>query len=191
MRIIGGTAGKRKIYVPARGGVRPTTDRVKEALFQILPDLNGKTFLDLYAGAGSVGLEAISRGVKRGVFVERDRRLADAIRVNLERLGFLSRAEVWGRDAAAALAFFGVRGDRFDVIFADPPYEQGIATSILRKAASVGVLAEAGLFVLQHSRREDLTEDGEGRFDLADRRTYGDTVLSFFTAPERGEGLVL
>ncbi len=183
MRIIGGTAGKRKIFVPARGRLRPTSDRVKEALFQILPDLRGKAFLDLYAGAGSVGLEAISRGAKRGVFVERDKRLADAIRMNLERLGFQPCGEVWVRDAAAALTFFDTRGDRFDVIFADPPYEQGLATSILRKAASVGVLADEGLLVLQHSRREGVTENGEGRFGLADRRTYGDTVLSFFTHP--------
>jgi 16S rRNA (guanine(966)-N(2))-methyltransferase RsmD len=182
MRIIGGTAGKRRILVPPRGRLRPTEGRVKEALFQILPDMMDRDFLDLFAGAGSVGLEAISRGARRVVFVEKDRRLAATIRKNLQLLGFAAAGAVWDRDWASALKMLEVRGDRFDIVFADPPYERAFADLVLRRMATLGVLGEGGCFILQHSRREGLSDPGEGRLRRVDRRMYGDTVLSLFSA---------
>jgi 16S rRNA (guanine(966)-N(2))-methyltransferase RsmD len=143
----------------------------------------GKDFLDLFAGAGSVGLEAISRGAKRVVFVEKDRHLAAVIRKNLELLGFAAAGTVWDRDWASALRLLEVRGDRFDVVFADPPYERAFADRVLRRMATIGVLGEGGCFILQHSRREDLPDPGEGWLHQVDRRMYGDTILSLFSAP--------
>lgn len=181
MRIIGGTAGKRRILVPPHGRLRPTEGRVKEALFQILPDMKGRDFLDLFAGAGSVGLEAISRGAKRVIFVEKNRYLAATIRKNLVLLGFDATGTVWGRDWASALKMLEVRGERFDIVFADPPYERAFADRVLRRITALGVLGEGGYFVLQHSRREDLPDPEAGRLRRIDRRTYGDTVLSLYS----------
>ena len=138
-------------------------------------------FLDLFAGAGSVGLEAISRGAKRVVFVERDRRLAATIRRNLNLLGFTAAGAVWGRDWTSALKMLEDRGDRFDVVFADPPYERDFVDPVLRRVATLGILGEGGCFILQHSRREDLSDPGEGRLRRVDHRMYGDTVLSLFS----------
>lgn len=183
MRIIGGTARKRRIIVPSRGVLRPTTDRVKEALFQLLPEIEDKVFLDLYAGTGNCGLEALSRGAKRVLFVEKDRPLAQSIRKNIDNLGFSNAGSVFIRDAVAALGFFAAEGSLFDVIFADPPYEQGFVHLILRKMTAVKVLAEEGVFVLQHSRREGISDTVEGTLSIVDQRSYGDTVLSFFSNP--------
>jgi len=123
MRISGGEARGRTIRLLKGCRIRPTAERIKESLFGIISPVTGGAFLDLFAGSGNVGLEALSRGARFAVFVEKDIRLADAIRTNISLLGFAGKGEVIAADAAMGLGRLAKRGDRFEIIFADPPYE--------------------------------------------------------------------
>ena len=186
MRIIGGQARGRQIHLPAGCRIRPTADRVKESLFDILHPVDGAYFLDMYAGSGNVGLEALSRGARGSVFVEKDLRLVDAVRKNLRLLGFEGQGEVIAAGAQQGLRRLGKRGERFDILFADPPYDEDILPEILRCLEGAEVLAENGIIVLQHSVREDPKESLPQTLVMADQRRYGDTLLSFLKKIDRG-----
>jgi 16S rRNA (guanine(966)-N(2))-methyltransferase RsmD len=180
MRIIGGQARGRLIRLPARATLRPTTDRIRKSLFDILPHLPGVFFLDLFAGGGSVGLEAISRGAEKVFFVERDVSLAEAIRDNLRVLGAEAQAELIVADARKALDRFAKQAIRFDVLFADPPYDRGFVNQVCTWLSGGELLAEEGVAVIQHSVRERLACP-TGALFVADQRRYGDTLLTFLT----------
>ncbi|HOD34583.1 MAG TPA: 16S rRNA (guanine(966)-N(2))-methyltransferase RsmD [Syntrophales bacterium] len=180
MRIIGGRARGLTLYTPKGLTVRPTSDRVKEAVFDILPDMEGRSFLDLYAGSGNMGLEALSRGAFRVVFAEKNRTCIETIRRNLARLHTESSSEVIEASAEQALRRLSRRKKDFDVIFADPPYEKGYVAdtlNLLRRWNSL--LRDSGLLVLQHSVREEPGDDLTP-FVLERRRRYGETKISFF-----------
>lgn len=186
MRIIAGKAKGRVLVAPRANLLRPTTDRVKESLFNIL-SVEGRRFLDLFAGAGSVGLEAASRGASRVLFVESNRACAQAIRENIARCGFLNMPasgdgpqdiEVIECPVDRALRQLGRRAERYDVIFADPPYGANVIDATLRLVRSHGLLAEGGVLVVQHSVRDELPARREG-YRIDDSRRYGDTALSF------------
>jgi 16S rRNA (guanine966-N2)-methyltransferase len=179
MRIIGGEARGRRILLPRGCRIRPTADRVKESLFAILYRLEGSSFLDLFAGSGNVGLEALSRGARSAVFVEKDPRLTDAIRSNLRLLGFEDRAEVINADVQRGIRGLVKRAERFDVVFADPPYDEGFIPELMNWLEGGKLLAEDGTVVLQHSVREPLDGSCSPTLVVADRRRYGDTMLSF------------
>ena len=179
MRIIGGEARGRQIRLPGGCRIRPTADRVKESLFNILNSLEGAYFLDIYAGCGNVGLEALSRGARGSVFVEKDLRLAAAIRENLRLLGFEERAEIITAGVEQGLRRLRMRKERFDIIFADPPYDGDFLSEILRFLGGVEILAEKGMMVLQHSVREDPQRSLPRTLMMIDQRRYGDTLLSF------------
>lgn len=179
MRVIGGEARGRVIRLPGGCRIRPTADRIKGALFNILGPVEGKSFLDLFAGSGNVGLEALSRGARRSVFVEKDSRLVVAIEENLQRLGFEGRAEVIAADAEKGLRRLQKREERFDILFADPPYEEGFPADIADKLKTADLLAENGVIILQHSLREPLEPSVAQRWAVTDQRRYGDTLLSF------------
>jgi 16S rRNA (guanine966-N2)-methyltransferase len=178
MRIIGGQAKGRRFAAPAGLRIRPTSDRIRESLFNILPDVHGGRFLDLFAGTGSVGMEALSRGAERAVFVESERLCIEAIKVYMERFGFRGREECFSTAAERAVQMLGVRGDRFEVIFMDPPYDEGFVGRTLDEISDSFILAEDGIVAVQHSARET-AEDGTGRMKCIDERVYGDSVLSF------------
>jgi 16S rRNA (guanine966-N2)-methyltransferase len=189
MRIIAGKAKGRTLIAPKAKNLRPTTDRVKESLFNILP-VSGKRFLDLFAGAGSVGLEAVSRGASRVILVESHRGCAEAIRTNIGRCGFvnipLDRIEGGsGQDIEVVevpvdrgLKLLGHRGEHFDVIFADPPYERNLIGETLRHIRAQGLMSQDGVLVVQHSSREEIPAKREG-YQIEDSRRYGETALSF------------
>ena len=179
MRIIGGEARGRVVRLPAGSRIRPTADRVKESLFNILHSVEGSSFLDLFAGSGNVGLEALSRGARFATFVEKDLRLVGTLEENLVQLGFAARAEVIPADAERGLARLAQGGNRFDIIFADPPYDQGLALGTLEWPDMRKALAENGIIVLQHSVREIPEGLQAHPWIVADQRRYGDTVLSF------------
>ncbi len=179
MRIIGGEAKGRRIHLPKGCRIRPTADRVKESLFDMLYPVGGATFLDLFAGCGNCGLEALSRGARYAVFIEKEPRLADVIRENLRLLGFEGRAEVIAADAEQGIRRLAKRAERFDILFADPPYEEGFLPEILRWLEGTELLAENGIIVLQHSVREALEGSCVQAMAVADQRRYGDTMLSF------------
>jgi 16S rRNA (guanine966-N2)-methyltransferase len=179
MRIIAGKAKGRKLCLPKACRIRPTSDRVKESLFDILHSVEGVYFLDIYAGCGNVGLEALSRGARRSVFVERDPRLVETIRENLQVLGFEGQGEVIVANAKQALQNLKDSGDTFDILFADPPYEENILSEILKYLDGGELLAENGIIVLQHSVREDPKTCFPQTLVIKDQRWYGDTMLSF------------
>jgi 16S rRNA (guanine(966)-N(2))-methyltransferase RsmD len=182
MRVVGGEAKGRTILCPGGRRLRPTADRVKESLFSLLGPLTGSTFLDLFAGSGNVGLEALSRGGRSALFVERDRDLAKVIRENLRLLGFAERGEVLTLEAKAGLKRLVAQGARFDILFADPPYEQGHLASLAPWWTGTELLSERGLWVLQHSVHEPWPAlPPDAALQMTDQRRYGDTLLTFLT----------
>lgn len=179
MRIIGGEARGRRLYIPRSSAVRPTSDRIKEACFNIIRLVDGKTFLDLFAGTGNMGLEALSRGALKAVFVENNPVLADAITRNIAACGFAGKSEILRSDFIEAIRSLAKRPDTFDILFADPPYEHGCVRRVLEDPGSGVLMAKGGLFALQHSVREAINLSESGPLVLTDQRQYGDTILSF------------
>ena len=179
MRIVGGECKGRRLAGPAGTAARPTSDNVREALCSILGDISGQRVLDLYAGTGAVGLEAISRGAAEAVLVERDRRMASVIDRNIsETLGAEDdRAKLVRGDAIRYLA----AAEPFDLVFVDPPYaEAAELTSALTKALP-SALAPGATVVTESDRREPLAL-GEPGFRLRSEHKYGDTLIRIFDA---------
>ena len=172
MRIIAGTHRGRRLKAPPGLDTRPTSDRVREALFSILGDVEGDRVLDLFAGSGALGIEALSRGAAGAVFVEQDRRAADAIRSNLAAIGE-RRAEVRQEDA---LAYLGrASGERpFDLVFADPPYSSATRMGERLSELLPAVLADRALIVTESDKRKPLNLT----LPLADERVYGHTRIA-------------
>lgn len=183
MRVVGGKAKGRRLLAPKGQSVRPTAARVKESLFNILPrDFSGMTVLDLFAGTGNLSIEALSRGAAQAVLVDSSARSAAAIKENLRRLGFATQSEVWIAPVARALRSLARKCERFDIVFLDPPYEQGLAGRALGAIAESELLSESAIVVVEHSVREAL-KPSYGRLQLHDQRRYGDTLLSFYKRP--------
>jgi 16S rRNA (guanine966-N2)-methyltransferase len=177
-RIIAGQLGGRRIAVPP-GGTRPTSDRVREALFSALevdPGLAGATVLDLCAGSGALGLEALSRGAGHALFVESDRRAAATLRRNATDLGLAGAVVV--RTATAAAVLGGPAPRRYDLLLADPPYAVPTEEVVgwLRLALDHGWLAEDATVVLERPRRCAAPDWPEPLGAARDRR-YGDTTV--------------
>jgi 16S rRNA (guanine966-N2)-methyltransferase len=178
MRVIAGSAKGRPLRSPRGGGTRPITDRAKESLFGILtPRLPGARFLDLFAGTGGVGIEALSRGCAHATFVERSREALAGIRHNLDVTGLADRAEVAGRDV---FAFLAGPPAAYDVIFVAPPQWQGLWTrTVSLLDATPGWLAGDGLVVAQHDPGES-TELALGHLAASDERSYARVRFTFF-----------
>lgn len=185
MRVIGGTAKRRQLRTLTGRSIRPTAARVREALFNILAvKIPGAHFLDLFAGTGSVGIEALSRGAARVIFVEREKFAVSLIRENLRRTGFTGeKAVVYPQDALAALNILARRGERFDLIYIDPPYGKGYELKSLQVIAQKGLLASGGLAIAESNWRDELPKE-IGSLILVRRERYGDTLLSFYTYKE-------
>lgn len=187
MRVIAGSARGHPLKVPRGRATRPTAARTREALFNILGGLvRGSRFLDLFAGSGAVGIEALSRGAALAVFVERDPRAVRVLRENLARTRLETRAEVLALDAGAALRLLGRQGRRFELVFADPPYGNGFPGPLLDLVVRHGLLASAGLVILETCKRNPLPET-EGVLRLVRHRRYGDSVLAFYAQKEVGD----
>jgi len=179
MKIIGGDAKGRPIPLPRGCRIRPTAERVKKSLFDILHPIAGKSFLDLFAGSGNIGLEALSRGACFANFVETNMHLVKTIQAALDQLGFSERAEVINVDTERGLEYLFHRGSRFDILFADPPYDEGLVWRTLQWLEKEDVLKKDGIVVCQHSVREELKGLQVEAYVIADQRCYGDTMLSF------------
>ncbi len=182
VRIIGGRAkGCRLGSVPAHSLARPTSDRIKEALFNILPPVEGANVADLFAGTGNVGLEALSRGARRVCFVESSSAMAGVLRKNILKCGLDeagSSHEIVTLSVERAVRIMEEQDERFDLVFADPPYEREWVVRTVRILEGGRLMAPEGLVVIQHSLREALPEN-TGMLALADQRRYGDTLMSF------------
>ncbi len=185
MRIIAGAARGRPILAPKGRNTRPTLDRVKEALFGILQfSIPGARVLDLYAGSGNLGLEALSRGAAYAVFNDSDHGCCDIIRRNLDTLGFSDRAAVMQADALAAVNRLS-GGQAFNLVFLDPPYRLG-AQQAMEALFRAGLIGAGGQVIVEHAWEEP-PHAVEPLMEHADTRKYGDTGLSFFVPPRNGK----
>jgi len=179
MRIISGTSRGRKLGTLKNNIIRPTSDRVKESIFNILgKEVEGKIVLDLFAGTGSLGIEALSRGARSVLFVERGRQALRLIKKNLSQCGMEGQSEILPKDVYRAIGILRQRGKSFDLILMDPPYEQGLIQKALKKLDSEKIYHKDSILVIEHDRREPLP-DVTGRWDLIRQRRIGDTVVSF------------
>jgi 16S rRNA (guanine(966)-N(2))-methyltransferase RsmD len=180
------TAGEfrgRRLRAPKGDATRPTSDRVRESLFAWLPDLADAAVLDLYAGTGALGIEALSRGARSAVFVERARPALAALGANLADLALSDVTRVLRSDARAALARLARENARYDAIFMDPPYGAADALEVLRAIGESALLAPQGILVFETSRRHP-PGDAPG-LARAGERSYGDTrVVCYVTAPQ-------
>jgi 16S rRNA (guanine(966)-N(2))-methyltransferase RsmD len=183
LRLSGGRYRGRRLRVPH--GVRPTEGRVREALFSIWQaELPGSRFLDLFAGSGAVGLEALGRGAAAVVLVEGDPRVERAAGDNVGGLAAAREVRSYRIRLPAGLAVLREREARFDLVFADPPYGFGKLAALVEGAA--GVLAEGGSLCLEHSTRDELPEPPPALL-LEGTRCYGESCLTFYR-PRAGEG---
>ena len=160
--------------------MRPSSDRVREALFARLPALEGLRVLDLYAGTGALGVEALSRGAASALFVERAPRSAAVLRENLARLELAGVSRVRVGDALAVLRRLAREGLVFDLVFLDPPYESGELARTLPALAAGGLLREGALVVVEHARHHALT--APPGLAALDERRYGDTTITRLVA---------
>lgn len=193
MRIIGGKLKGRKLVCPKGKGVRPTTDRVREALFQVLESAfgvkwQGIRIMDLFAGSGALGIEAISRGAGHGIFVEHERQAFAAMEKNIERCGLTSRAELLRADCFRLLnrKVFEKSSMPVSLIFADPPYGKGLSSRLLDVLSEKGCfLREEGFVVIEDRKETDPGKAFRGAcadLVLQQKRIYGDTALFFYAA---------
>jgi len=173
MRVVAGAFKGRRLHAPRGSGTRPTADRVREALFSMLGDVSGARVLDLYAGSGALGIEALSRGAASAIFVERDPRAVSALRRNLEAVG--SEAEVRRQDALRFLA--SARGT-FGVVFLDPPYDAAVRLAEPLSERLPAVLGEEARIVTESDKRAPL----ELSLPLERERVYGDTRIAIHRA---------
>jgi 16S rRNA (guanine966-N2)-methyltransferase len=190
MRVIAGEARGRTLVAPKSMRVRPTADRVKEALFSMLisrlGELSEMRVLDIFAGTGNLGIEALSRGAAYAVFVDSHRESAEVIRKNLEITRFTEKAKVVMQDAATALKLLARSEAPFHLVFLDPPYHEGHTEKLLDLLAGSTLIDEGTTIVAEFSSKEDIPRSF-GRLQESERRVYGDTALSFLTISDRGE----
>ena len=195
MRIIAGLLRSRSLQAPPGLNTRPTSDRLRETLFNVLaPRIEGARFLDLYAGSGAVGLEALSRGAARVEFVEKASAALRVLSGNLERLGLVTPGETAGfRIHSAAVGAFLRRAaaapkqEPYEVLFLDPPYdaaEEYAATLGLLGGAAAGLLAEGAVVIAEHRRKERL-EERYGSLERTRLLEQGDAALSFYGLADR------
>lgn len=185
MRIVGGSFGGRTLRAPAGRSTRPTGERVREAVFNVLAHgiegfgLEGARVLDLFAGSGALGLEALSRGARFALFVEEDAGARGIIRANADALGVLGQTRIWRRDATKLGPCAPT--PPFDLAFADPPYGKGLAGAALASLAAGGWLAPGGVVVVEEAADASLSPP-EGLMAIDERR-YGDTQVCYFRRP--------
>jgi 16S rRNA (guanine(966)-N(2))-methyltransferase RsmD len=181
MRITGGELGGRTLKAPRGLATRPTADRVRQALFNILSPLPaGARVLDLYAGSGALGIEALSRGAALAVFVEESPRAAAVLLANLADLGLSGRSQLLRLPVRRALRELQALAP-FDLIFADPPYQAGLLPDLLTQLGGPwrSLIREGGLVIVEHLEKQALLPT-YGELARADHRCYGQTALSFY-----------
>jgi 16S rRNA (guanine966-N2)-methyltransferase len=179
VRIVAGVHGGRRIAAPPGDTTRPTSDRVREALFSILGPLHDARVLDLYAGSGALGLEALSRGASHAVLVEKDRRALTVLRANVEALGLGPQAaEVRAGDAGRVARTALDDAEAYDLVFLDPPYRLAAGLGAALGPVLAGLLAPGARVVTESDRRDPMGLE----LPLTQERRYGDTLIRIHTS---------
>jgi 16S rRNA (guanine966-N2)-methyltransferase len=187
MRVIAGTLRSRTLYAPKGRDTRPTHDRVREALFSVLGDVTGASVLDICAGTGALGIEALSRGARHAVFVERAKDALSCLNRNLTELDLSTRAVVIAQSVETSRARLEKHAP-YDLVFCDPPWND--VPALLRALAKLEPakwLAAGGKFVLEHAARSEPDPTALPQLSILQHRTWGDTAVSIFGRAQDGE----
>ncbi|HEY4743819.1 MAG TPA: 16S rRNA (guanine(966)-N(2))-methyltransferase RsmD [Desulfuromonadaceae bacterium] len=182
MRVIAGKARGTRLAAPPGMRTRPTADRVREALFSIIQSrftLEGARVLDICAGTGSMGIEALSREAESCAFIEHDRNVAAVLKRNLTATHFSEQSQVLEMDVHKALRHLAGRKASYDLVFFDPPYASGLYATVPEALCSLSLLADGGVLVAEGAARNTLPEH-LGPLAKYERRVYGDTALEFY-----------
>lgn len=181
MRVFGGILQGRRLKSCRNALLRPTSEKMREAIFNILGPLSTEgAVLDLFAGTGSLGIEALSRGMLRAVFIERNFDIISILKENIRHCQLEKKSEVIVLPVSKGLKFLASRNEKFALIFLDPPYQEKLADKTLEEISDAKVVTEGGLVIAEHSSKETL-EERYGTLKLNDQRNYGQSVVSFFT----------
>ncbi len=187
MRVISGSARGLKLKAPEGLSTRPTTDRIKESLFNIISaDLYECRFLDLFSGSGGIAIEALSRGANKAVLVDGDFKSISVIKYNLKFTRLENNAEVFNCDVLAAISKLGKRGDKFDIIFMDPPYNKNFVNAALSAIAKADILSDDGYIIAEQSQNDAVPEiSGLNVFRIKD---YKITKMVFLEKENKNNG---
>ena len=177
MRVIAGTCKGRRLVAPKGTRTRPALDRIKESIFSILFDVSGQKVLDLFAGSGSVGIEALSRGAIHATFVENDSAALRALTSNIISCGFEKLSTIMKQDVSRALDKLAKHNSSYDLIFVDPPYSKNLVNKTLAKLGASNLTHKGTRIVVEHHPKEPIEEIAG--LVLTDTRKYGQTLISF------------
>lgn len=180
MRIIGGQFKSRAISMPKGVDIRPTQDKVREALFNMLGDINGKKVLELFAGSGAFGIEALSRGAEHVTFVDNNFKCAATIRANLESLGVdRLHYDIIKANAISEPSKLAKDGNKFDIVFLDPPYYQELAKKCLISMDAYDILSPNSVVLVEHFKKDVIPQDFK-TLTFEEARRYGDVTISIY-----------
>jgi 16S rRNA (guanine(966)-N(2))-methyltransferase RsmD len=180
MRVIAGAKRGLRLTSVSSSQVRPTTDRTKKVIFDVLGDsIRSTVILDAFAGCGSLGIEALSRGAGQAVFIENDRRALSVLKKNLEKADLLSEARIFTTAVTEALRILAESTSKFDFIFADPPYHQSLAQTTISDIERYGLLEQGGWLILEHETRQCLDLSATD-LSLLKQKKHGETSVSFY-----------
>ncbi|SMC51792.1 16S rRNA (guanine966-N2)-methyltransferase [Desulfocicer vacuolatum DSM 3385] len=179
MRIIAGQYKGRRLESVSVNGIRPTSDRVREAVFNIISNrLSGAAVLDIFAGTGALGLEALSRGADRATFVDASKQACELIQKNALRCGIQEHCDIICHDISQTLPPEQLKNNKFSLIFMDPPYASPLFKETLSSGILTDLLTTDGMVIAEHSTKESLPHPITG-LDIHDQRKYGKTLISF------------
>lgn len=179
MRIIAGTARGIPLKSPSNADIRPTLDRVRESLFNMLaPFIEESRFLDLYAGTGAIGIEALSRGAKLAVFIDQSSEATDLVQQNLSKTKLNTKGKIKKARLPQSIKSLGIKTN-FDIIFADPPYEVSDLTPLLNEINVSKILDAKGILIIEHNVKVS-PPDREGALQLVRTKVYGVTQMSWY-----------
>lgn len=180
MRVISGSAKGRPLKAVPGMGTRPTTDKVKEAIFSMIgPYFSGGTVLDLFAGTGGLGIEALSRGMDRAVFIDADKKSVEVVRANLQAARLEEQAEIYRNDANRALKVLAKRGAAFDLVFLDPPYKMTGIDGLVQSLQDLQLVGKGTLIVVEHDANT-VPAVQVGGANRTRHVEYGDTAVSVY-----------
>ncbi|WP_313891392.1 16S rRNA (guanine(966)-N(2))-methyltransferase RsmD [Psychrobacillus sp.] len=180
MRVISGTNKGIPLKAVPGTNTRPTTDKVKESIFNMIgPYFDGGIAVDLFAGSGNLGIEALSRGIDSCIFIEKDQKAVQTIGENLKKCRLEQSSEIFRIDASRAVKAFQKRELQIDLLFVDPPYDKVVFYDFAKKIVENGCMTDSAIIVCEHEKTVKLDDD-LGDFSLTRRETYGSTVISIY-----------
>lgn len=189
MRVISGTAKGRSLKAVPGTSTRPTTDKVKEAIFSMIgPYFDGGQVLDLFAGTGGLGIEALSRGMDKAVFIDIEKKSIDTIQYNVEVARLKDQVEIYRTDAARALKVLAKRAEKFQLVFLDPPYRMKGIAELMTTMEEQAIVEPDATIVVEHDAKDVLLET-IGGFKQLRRADYGDTAVTIFKRDNASIGL--